>query len=103
MEKEVGIVVYRARNRSGLGLGYKDLVAPVVVGSRAHVVGPEAMVGPGLAFIGTWAEKSIRKPYMHTVVGRAGEVGFPGLLAAEGELHHRRYEEAGLGGKRHGI
>ncbi len=32
-----------------MGLGDKDLVAPVMVGSRTNVVGSEAMVGSGLA------------------------------------------------------
>ena len=35
-----------------MGLGYKDLAAPVMVGSRTNVVGSEAMVGPGLALEG---------------------------------------------------
>ena len=81
---------YRVGGGRGLGLGYKYLVAPVMVGSRTNVVGSEAMVAPGLALEGRdmgdaelaygmkGVGKEIHGKAVHTVVGRAGGVGLPG-------------------------
>ena len=81
---------YRVGDGRGLGLGYKYLVAPVMVGSRTNVVGSEAMVAPGLALEGRdmgdaelaygmkGVGKEIHGKAVHTVVGRAGGDGLPG-------------------------